>query len=321
MMDKRDMLNKDKKYIVVALYKFVTIENIQKTKEKIEAFCHAHDIQGTILVAHEGLNGTVAMQVNHVDDLIAKLCELSGANEIDHKISYTDRLPFYRMKVKLKKEIVTIGQKDVNPNEKVGTYVNPDEWNHLISDPETFVLDTRNDYEVEIGTFKNAINPKTKTFREFPDYVKKNLNPEKHKRVAMFCTGGIRCEKASSFMMKEGFEEVYHLKGGILKYIEETKAEDSLWDGECFVFDNRVSVNHDLEKGIYEQCYACRNAISAQDMASDKYVKGISCPKCFDQTSDVQKQKAAERQKQCDLANARGETHVGGKQKLRDRLA
>ena len=300
-----------KTYIVCALYKFVSIQDIDSTKSKIEAFCEKHMIKGTILVAYEGVNGTVAMESDHVDALIASLCDITGAKEIDHKLSYTDVMPFYRMKVRLKKEIVTIGDASVNPNDQVGTYVDPHEWNHLILDPETFVLDTRNDYEVEIGTFKNAVDPKTSTFREFPDYVKENLDPKKHKRVAMFCTGGIRCEKASSYMMKEGFEEVYHLKGGILKYIEEMKQEDSMWEGDCFVFDNRVSVNHELEKGAYAQCYACRHTVSSEDMISTKYIKGISCPRCFDHTSEDKKIRAAERQKQVELAQARGELHMG----------
>lgn len=299
-------------YIVVALYKFVEIKNLQSTKLKIEAFCKQHGCVGTILVASEGINGTVAMQKNHVDALMLALCDIIGVSEIDYKLSHTNEIPFYRMKVRLKKEIVTIGDATVDPNKKVGTYVDPKEWNMLISDPDTFVLDTRNDYEIEIGTFENAVNPKTKTFRQFPAYVEKNLNRKKQKRVAMFCTGGIRCEKASAYMLEAGFEEVYHLKGGILKYLEEIPEETSLWKGECFVFDNRVSVDHQLQKGRYAQCHACRNPVSELDMASPKYVKGISCPKCFDKTSKAKKARAAERQKQMDLAARRGERHVGG---------
>jgi UPF0176 protein len=230
---------------------------------------------------------------------------------LSHKESWSDKQPFYRMKVKLKKEIVTLGVPGVSPTKIVGKYVKPQDWNIIISDPEVVLIDTRNDYECEIGTFKNAINPKTTTFREFPEYVKTHFDPKKHKKVAMFCTGGIRCEKASSYMMSEGFNEVYHLEGGILKYLEEVKPEESLWQGECFVFDQRVAIKHGLEVGSYDQCYACRYPLSLGDMQSDKYTPGISCPHCFN-THTLEKLKSlTERQKQVILAKNRGFNHIG----------
>jgi UPF0176 protein len=219
------------------------------------------------------------------------------------------------MKVKLKKEIVTMGVSDVNPNDVVGTYVKPEAWNDLISDPDVILLDTRNDYEVSIGTFKGAVDPKTTTFREFPKFVEQNLDKTKNKKVAMFCTGGIRCEKASSYMKQQGFEEVYHLQGGILKYLETVPKEQSMWEGECFVFDQRVAVKHGLEVGDYDQCYACRMPLSPEELKSDKYTPGISCPHCYDKTSEQKKAALTERQKQVILAKQRGETHIGEKLK------
>ena len=219
---------------------------------------------------------------------------------------------FNDIKVKLKKEIVTMGQEGIDPNKVAGTYVKPEDWNALISDPEVLLVDTRNDYEVQVGTFEGAINPKTDTFREFPQYVADHLNPEKHKKVAMFCTGGIRCEKSTAYLKEQGFEEVYHLQGGILKYLEEVPEENTMWQGECFVFDDRVTVNHQLEKGQYHQCNACRLPITEEDMASEKYQQGVSCPHCYDKVSDEQRARFAEREKQIQLAKSRGEDHIGG---------
>ena len=215
------------------------------------------------------------------------------------------------MKVKLKKEIVTMGIEGIDPNLCVGTYVKPRDWNQLIDDPEVVLIDTRNDYEYGIGSFRGALDPHTTSFREFPEYVRSHLDPGKHKKIAMFCTGGIRCEKASAFMLGEGFEEVYHLQGGILKYLEEVPEQDSAWQGECFVFDNRVAVNHALEKGQYDQCYGCRHPITEQDKLSEKYQKGVCCPRCFDSLTADQLDRFAERQKQIELAEQRGEVHVG----------
>jgi UPF0176 protein len=239
--------------------------------------------------------------------------------DLEHKESYADEHPFYRMKVRLKKEIVTLGVPGVSPTKQVGTYVKPEDWNALISDPDIILIDTRNDYEVDIGTFKGAVDPKTTTFREFPEYVAKNLDKTKHKKVAMFCTGGIRCEKASSFMMDQGFEEVYHLQGGILKYLETVPEEKSMWEGECFVFDQRVAVRHNLEVGEYDQCYACRHPLSPAEMQSEQYAPGISCPYCYDKLSEEKRASLSERQKQVALAKQRGEAHIGTTQK-RDTL-
>jgi UPF0176 protein len=235
--------------------------------------------------------------------------------DLEHKESFADEHPFYRMKVKLKKEIVTLGVLGVSPTKKVGTYVKPEDWNALISDHNVILIDTRNDYEVDIGTFKGAIDPKTTTFREFPDYVAKHFDKTKHKKVAMFCTGGIRCEKASSYMMDQGFEEVYHLQGGILKYLETVPEAESMWEGECFVFDQRVAVKHNLEVGEFDQCYACRHPLSPIEMKSTQYTAGISCPYCYDKISEEKRARLTERQKQVILAKKRGEVHIGEKQK------
>jgi UPF0176 protein len=220
-------------------------------------------------------------------------------------------MPFYRLKVRLKKEIVTLGIPEINPAKQAGTYIAPEDWNALISDPDTVVLDTRNHYEVVIGTFKGAVNPKTNSFRQFPEFVKQNLDPAKHKKVAMFCTGGIRCEKASSYMLAQGFENVYHLKGGILKYLETVQEKDSLWQGECFVFDNRVAVEHGLGEGTHEMCHGCRHPISAKDKSSPHYEEGVSCPYCFEQLTEARKKRSSARHHQVKLARARGSRHIG----------
>ncbi|MCV6604440.1 MAG: rhodanese-related sulfurtransferase, partial [Porticoccaceae bacterium] len=235
-----------------------------------------------------------------------------GLEGIDHKESYTEQKPFLRTKVKLKKEIVTMGVEGIDPQQVVGTYVKPEDWNTLISDPDVLLVDTRNDYEYQVGTFANAVNPNTTSFREFPQYVKDNLDPAKHKKVAMFCTGGIRCEKSTAYMKEQGFDEVYHLQGGILKYLEEVPSEQTLWQGECFVFDERVTVNHDLERGNYEQCNACRMPITREDQQSEKFQRGVSCPHCYDKTSATDKARYKEREKQIQLARQRNEVHVGG---------
>jgi len=297
--------------VVSALYKFVTLEDYEALREPLLNACIEAGTRGTLLLAREGINGTIAGTRGAIDSVLNYLRSDSRLQDIEHKESFDDHMPFYRMKVKLKKEIVTMGVDAIDPNEVVGTYVKPTDWNALVNDPEVVVIDTRNDYEYGIGTFKGAIDPNTGSFREFPAYVRQNLDPSRHKKVAMFCTGGIRCEKASAFMLKEGFEEVYHLQGGILKYLEEVPEQDSTWEGECFVFDNRVAVNHKLEKGQYDQCYGCRHPITEQEKLSDKYQKGICCPRCYESLSEDQKTRFAERQKQIELAAARGEVHVG----------
>ncbi len=306
-------------YLTAALYKFVALPDYVALQAPIYAACEAHQIRGTILLAAEGINGTIAGLPENIHKVLHFL-RTSAAFEgkfsnLEHKESFADKHPFYRMKVKLKKEIVTMGVPSVNPNNTVGTYVKPEDWNVLISDPDVILLDTRNDYEVHIGTFKGAVDPKTTTFREFPKYVANNLDKAKHKKVAMFCTGGIRCEKASSYMLEQGFDEVYHLQGGILKYLETVPEAESLWQGECFVFDQRVAVKHGLEVGEYDQCYACRMPLSPSELQSSQYTPGISCPHCYDKTSEEKRAALTERQKQVILANQRGETHIGEKQK------
>jgi UPF0176 protein len=298
--------------VVSALYKFVTLENFETLKNPLLSVMQRHGIKGTLLLAKEGINGTVAGSASAIAELYTWFEKQPGLDNIVHKESFHEKAPFNRTKVKLKKEIVTLGIEGIDPKRVVGTYVTPADWNQLISSEEVTVIDTRNDYEVQIGTFKGANNPKTSTFREFPDYVKNHLDPKKHKKVAMFCTGGIRCEKSTAYLKELGFEEVYHLAGGILKYLEEVPEEQSLWEGECFVFDDRVAVNHGLKKGLYDQCHACRNPINDADKQCSSYVQGVSCPHCFDTHSELQKQRYREREKQNQLARARGENHIGG---------
>ena len=299
------------KVIVAALYKFVALEDFHQLREPLLDRCIAAGTRGTLLLAHEGINGTIAGSREALDEVLAYLRSDPRLADLEHKESADDHMPFYRMKVKVKKEIVTMGVPGIDPNQRVGTYVRPRDWNELVNDPEVLLIDTRNDYEYGIGTFRGALDPRTTSFREFPAYVRATLDPRRHKKIAMFCTGGIRCEKASAFMLKEGFEEVYHLQGGILKYLEEVPEQDSTWEGECFVFDNRVAVNHRLEKGQYDQCYGCRHPITEQDKLSDKYQKGVCCPRCYDTLSEEQKARFRERQKQVELARQRGQAHVG----------
>jgi len=291
--------------VVAALYKFVTLTDHVALREPLLQTMLANGIKGTLLLAEEGINGTVSGTREGIDSLLAWLKSDPRLADLEHKESYCDAQPFYRTKVKLKKEIVTLGGAGVDPNRRVGTYVEPKDWNALIADPEVLLIDTRNDYEVAIGTFEGAIDPETRSFRQFPEFVRARFDPARHKKVAMFCTGGIRCEKASSFMLEAGFEQVFHLKGGILKYLEEVPEEQSKWHGECFVFDNRVTVRHDLSRGDYDLCHACRNPISAEDRQSASYVPGISCPHCWDSLPERTRESARERQKQIELARAR----------------
>ena len=300
------------KYVVCALYKFVRLEDYVELREPLMAVMEQHEIRGTLLLANEGINGTVAAPRESIDALLAWFKQDARLADIVYKESFDTEQPFQRTKVKLKKEIVTLGVEGIDPRNVVGTYVKPTEWNEVISDPEVLVIDTRNDYEIEIGTFKNAVNPKTETFRELPEYVAQNLDPAKHKKVAMFCTGGIRCEKSTAYLKEQGFDEVYHLEGGILKYLEEVPQEESLWEGDCYVFDGRVAVNHALEKSDYDMCNACRMPITAQDRASEAFEQGVSCPKCIDKHTEEQKSRFREREKQVQLARQRGEDHIGG---------
>nr|WP_324258666.1 rhodanese-related sulfurtransferase [Cellvibrio fontiphilus] len=297
--------------VVAALYKFVKLPDYESLVPRLKSLCDELGIKGTLLLAEEGINGTVSGSRDAIDGLCAFLDADGRFANLSYKESFYEEQPFYRMKVKLKKEIVTMGVNGIDPQKIVGTYVKPQDWNALISDPDVVVIDTRNSYEYEIGTFERAIDPKTETFREFPAYVAENLDPAKHKKVAMFCTGGIRCEKSTAYMKEQGFEEVYHLEGGILKYLEEVPEEESLWRGECFVFDNRVAVNHKLEKGVYDQCHGCRYPITEQDKQSDRYMLGVCCPRCYDKLTDEQKTRFAERQKQIELAKQRNQGHIG----------
>jgi UPF0176 protein len=299
------------KIVVCALYHFVRLDDYQSLQQPLLNVMLENQVKGTLLLASEGINGTIAGERAGIDAVLAWLKSDPRLKDLDYKESYDDSYPFYRSKVKLKKEIVTMGVEGIDPNRKVGTHVPATEWNTLISDPEVLLIDTRNDYEVEIGTFQNAVNPNTNSFREFPDYVENNLDPAKHKKIAMFCTGGIRCEKSTAYLKEKGFDEVYHLQGGILKYLEEVPEQESMWQGECFVFDNRVAVNHDLEKGDYDQCHACRLPITEEDKQSEFYEKGVSCPRCYNKLSEEQKSAFKERQKQIELAASRGEEHLG----------
>jgi len=302
--------------VVSALYHFVKLDDYSTLRQPLFDFMHQHDIKGTLLLAKEGINGTVAGSEKAIGLLHDWLRSDQRFQALRTKESFHDTMPFYRTRVKLKKEIVTMGVQGIDPNQIVGTYVKPEDWNALISDPDTLVIDTRNHYEVAIGTFRNAINPETDTFRQFPEYVKNHLNPHKHKKVAMFCTGGIRCEKSTAYLKEQGFDDVYHLQGGILKYLETMPAEQSLWEGECFVFDNRVSVNHQLEKGSYDQCHACRLPITENDKNSEKYQAGVSCPYCYDSKTQQQRDRFAERERQMQLSKSRGEEHLGSKANL-----
>ncbi|MBT8146431.1 MAG: rhodanese-related sulfurtransferase [Gammaproteobacteria bacterium] len=297
--------------VVAALYHFARFPQYQTFRQPLKDLMLANNVRGTLLLAKEGINGTIAGSRAGIDAVLQFIRQDDRFTSMGVKESYTDQNPFYRTKVKLKKEIVTMGVEDIDPNHIVGTYIEAGDWNTLISDPEVTLIDTRNRYEYQIGSFKGAVNPETDTFREFPEFVKNNLDPRKHRKVAMFCTGGIRCEKSTAFLKEQGFDEVYHLKGGILKYLEEVPKDKTLWEGECFVFDNRVTVDHDLEKGHYDQCHACRMPISDEDKLSEHYQKGVSCPYCYDKHSRQQAKRFAERERQVELAQQRGESHIG----------
>jgi UPF0176 protein len=296
---------------VAALYRFAPFAAYRGMKAELAAFCCARGIRGTLILAHEGMNGTVAGSAEAVGALIEKLSEWREFAGAEIKYSHAEKMPFYRMKVKVKREIVTMGVADIDPLKSAGAYVEAKDWNALISDEDTILIDTRNDYEVQIGTFAGAVDPDTKTFAEFPAWVENNRERMEGKKVAMFCTGGIRCEKATAFVKGLGVENVYHLKGGILKYLEEVPAAESRWQGECFVFDERVSVGHGLIEGEAELCRACRAPLTAVAKVSEKYEEGVSCPSCYGTRTAEDRARYAERQKQIRLAHARGERHIG----------
>jgi UPF0176 protein len=300
-----------KSVVVCALYKFVALDDYKSLRDPLFNFLNARKIRGTLLLAREGINGTVAGSRKAIDELLAHLQSDSRLSPLDCKESYDTTNPFYRTKVRLKKEIVTMGIEGIDPCRTVGTYVDPQDWNNLISDPDTLLIDTRNEYEIGVGTFRNAINPHTESFRDFPEYVSQNLDPAKHRKVAMFCTGGIRCEKSTAYLKEQGFDQVYHLKGGILNYLKEVPEKESMWDGECFVFDNRVAVGHNLEKGSCDQCHACRMPITEEDKLNPHYEKGVSCPQCHGKYSNHRRARFRERERQVELARLRNEEHIG----------
>jgi UPF0176 protein len=284
--------------VVATLYKFVRLPDFAEQQQPLLSFCQSRGIKGTLLLAEEGINGTIAGSRAAIDAVLSFLRADPRLADLEHKESFADVQPFDRMKVRLKSEIVTLGVPEADPNVQVGTYIAPKDWNTLIADPEITVIDTRNDYEVSIGSFQRAENPQTRSFRQFPDYVRTQLDPAQHKKVALFCTGGIRCEKASAFMLAQGFEEVYHLKGGILRYLEEVPTDESLWEGECFVFDQRVAVQHGLAPGTHDLCRSCGHPISDEDKASSSYEDGIACPYCVDQLTDAKRNRQEARRRQ-----------------------
>lgn len=294
-------------YTIAALYHFTRFADPASLKPALLALCQAQNVTGTLLLAPEGINGTVAGPRVGIDTVLAHIRALPGCVELEWKEATSKNAPFGKMKVRLKKEIVTMGQPDVDPRARVGHYVDPTDWNDLIRDPDVAVIDTRNDYEVAIGTFEGAVDPETKSFGEFPAWWRANKNRFHNKRIAMFCTGGIRCEKSTNFLLGQGVKDVYHLKGGILRYLEETPAQDSSWQGECFVFDSRVSVGHGLKEGPHELCHGCRRPILPDDKLRPEFEPGVSCHHCIDETTPDDKARFRERQKQIALARARGE--------------
>ncbi|MAJ82354.1 MAG: hypothetical protein CMF41_05495 [Legionellales bacterium] len=298
-------------YCVFSLYQFVTVHDVQGIKKQLEKWREHSDLKGTLICASEGINGTIAAFPETIDQFEKWLAQNTPFTRLESKKHTSPKNPFLRFKVKEKKEIVTMNQENARPDQTVGTYVDPNNWNHLLEDDETVVLDTRNEYEVAIGSFKGSIDPKTNSFREFSEYVKTHLDPKKHKKVAMFCTGGIRCEKASSWMLNEGFEAVYHLKGGILNYLKQVDPNQSQWEGDCFVFDQRVAVDHAGMPSGHLQCFACRMPLTKEQSEHPAYEPGVSCEFCADHTTDTQKASFRQRQLQQTLAKKRGKQHIG----------
>ena len=300
---------------IAALYQFARFADLPARQQALGALCDTLGVRGTLLLAHEGINGTIAGSPEAIETVVAHIRALPGCADLDVKYSGADALPFHRLKVRIKREIVTMGELDIDPLAEVGHYVEPEDWNALIADPATIVIDTRNDYEVAIGTFERAIDPHTRTFRDFPAWFREQrealIGDGAQPRIAMFCTGGIRCEKATAFLRAEGLDEVYHLKGGILKYLETVPAKESLWRGECFVFDQRVAVAHDLGAGSSELCHACMRPIGTENKASPLYAEGVSCPACYHERTEEQRAGYAERHRQTQIAAARGQSHIG----------
>ena len=297
---------------VVSFYRFTDVDQPDAVRGRLQVLCEQNDLSGTILVAAEGVNGTLAGTAENIQSVFTWIEERLALEEpIEGRWTEADAAPFRRMRVKVKKEIVTLGRPDIRPDKVTGKHLNPDEWNQLISDPETLVIDTRNQYEFEVGTFENAVDPETDSFREFPDYARQLAASDTDRKLAMFCTGGIRCEKATALMLELGFSEVYQLQGGILKYLEDVDDDNNLWRGECFVFDTRVAVDRDRAEGGYVQCHACRRPLSSEDLASPQYREGVSCPKCVDSLDDERAARLEERRRQVELAEERGDDHIG----------
>ena len=298
--------------IIAALYHFTRFPDPAALKGPLQALAEAQGIKGSLLIAAEGINGTIAGSRAAIDAMLAHLRALPGCADLEHKESFAEAQPFGRMKVRLKREIVTMGQPDIDPRARVGHYVAAQDWNALISEPDVAVIDTRNDYEVEIGTFRSAVDPGTRSFRDFPAWWQANKDRFHNKRIAMFCTGGIRCEKSTNYLLGQGVPEVYHLKGGILKYLEDVPESESLWQGQCYVFDQRVSVGHGLVPGDYGTCHACRRPLSAEDRARPEFEDGVQCHRCVDEYTDADRERFRERMHQMQLAERRGERHLGG---------
>jgi UPF0176 protein len=297
--------------VVAALYKFASLADPASLQASLKRVCLDSGVCGTLIVAHEGINGTIAGSREAIDVVLGHLRQVPGLDDVAYKESLAAEPPFYRMKVRVKREIVTMGVEGIDPKSLAGTYVDPRDWNALIEDPEVVLIDTRNAYEVDVGSFPGAISPETGSFREFPAWFSGQTALHGKRKFAMFCTGGIRCEKATAFLKLQGFDEVYHLQGGILKYLETVPLEESLWQGECFVFDQRTALAHGNAPGSHQLCHACRHPVSAADMASEDYVAGVSCPRCFPTLSDARKARFAERQKQMDRAATQGRRHLG----------
>ena len=298
-------------HAICALYKFTRLDDFEEIQIPLRSFLDSLSVKGTLLLAREGINGTISGTKVSLEKVLDYLQSDPRFLDLEFKFSYSKKIPFKRLKVKLKKEIVTMGLTEIDPTHSAGTYVKPKDWNELINDPDVVLIDTRNNYEYEIGSFKGAINPNTETFREFPSFTKNTLEQYREKKIAMFCTGGIRCEKSTAYLKSEGFKNVFHLQGGILKYLEEVNEDESLWEGECFVFDDRVAVKHNLEQGQYDQCHACRFPITEEDTMHPHYEKGASCPRCFGTKNSSQMSRYREREKQVKLAKQRGEEHIG----------
>lgn len=298
-------------WLVAALFHFTPLPDFAALRAPLQAVCDRNGVKGTLLLADEGINGTIAGPDDGIAGVLAHLRAMPAFADLEHKESRAREAPFHRMKVRLKKEIVTMGVAGIDPLEQTGTRVDPSDWNALIRDPDTILIDTRNAYETAIGQFRGAVDPNTVSFREFPDWVRNNPDLGGKRRIAMYCTGGIRCEKATAFMKAEGFEEVYQLRGGILKYLEEIPESESLWEGACFVFDERVSVTHGLEAGTHRLCRACRYPLTEEEVSSPLYEDGVSCSYCHASRTEADRARYRERQKQMVLASRRGKHHIG----------